>query len=132
VERIRGVSSDVRVTLHASSSGWASGSFSTYGDAEASTVADTVVANCWNPSTSEDELASLHELVDGNCSLGAYLRLDHGWSHEDEARQRFSRYVDAGMTEAHLYHLGLMSLSGMEAARRVALLAANVNNEAGS
>jgi hypothetical protein len=132
VGRIRGVRSDATITLHASSSGWASGSFSTYGDTEASMVADTVVANCWNPSTSEHELASLRKLVDGACDVGAYFRFDHGWCDEDEARQRLTEYVEAGMTEAHLYHLGLLSPSGIEAARRVALLVANVNNEARS
>jgi hypothetical protein len=124
VERIRGVRSDATITLHASASGWATGSFSPFGGADASIVVDTVVANCWNPSASEHELASLHDLVEGASNVGAYLRLDHGWSDEEEVRHRLSRYRDAGMTEMHLYHLGLLSSPGIDSARRVALLGA--------
>jgi hypothetical protein len=131
VEKIRTVRSDATITLHASESGWSTGSFSTYGTADASTVVDTVVANCWNPATSEREVSSLNEVVDGASNVGAYVRLDRGWSDEEEVSQRLSRYRDVGMTEAHLYHLGLLTTSGIAAARRVALLAASFNNEVG-
>jgi hypothetical protein len=132
VEKIRRTRSDAKITLHASGSGWATGSFSAYGAGDASLVVDTVAANCWNPSTSEQELASLGDLVGDACDLGAYVRLDRGWSDETEARRRLDTYRDAGMTQLHLYHLGLLSAPGLETARRVARLSADFNHEAKS
>jgi hypothetical protein len=119
VQRIREVRSDANITLHASSSGWATGSFSAYGTDATSAVVDTVVANCWKMSTGGNEIASLRGLVKENCAVGAYLRLDQNWSNQDELTQCIERYARAGMTELHLYHLGLVSSSGIDAATRI-------------
>lgn len=119
VQRIREVRSDANITLHASSSGWATGSFSAYGGDRTSLGANSVVANCWKASTGENEITSLRGLVEETCGVGAYLRLDQNWSNQDEVTEHIERYFRAGMTELHLYHLGLVSSTGIDAAKRI-------------
>jgi hypothetical protein len=47
------------------------------------------------------------------------VRLDSGWSSDDVVEERITRYATAGMSEVHLYHLGLLSSTGLQAAQRV-------------
>jgi hypothetical protein len=49
-------------------------------------------------------------------NLGAYLRLDHDWSHLEND---LTRYAGLGVNELHLYHLGLLSQSSAETAVRM-------------
>lgn len=118
VQRIRGVRPDATVTLHGSANRWATGSFAFIGDAAASPGV-TAVANCWDPSSGEYELQMLHALMQNDGVLGAYLRLDQGWSDDAMIEDRIDSYVRAGMKELHLYHLGLLSRSGLGTAARV-------------
>ena len=132
VETIRSQRSEAAITLHTSASDWATGSFPALGEVDKPMGVTTVVANCWNPSTSENELSSLHALVDGSCGIGGYVRLDQGWSYQEQVADRIGHYGDAGMTEAHLYHLGLLSQVGIDAAARVANAAATNDHGARS
>jgi hypothetical protein len=112
IDAAREVQSDARVTIHASANPWATGSF------PASTVATLsqatgAVANCWDSDNAGRELAALGPLTS---DLGAYLRLDHDWRHlEDD----LAHYRELGVSELHLYHLGLMSPSSAQSASRI-------------
>ncbi|MGP8008641.1 MAG: hypothetical protein ACLPKZ_00060 [Acidimicrobiales bacterium] len=119
VERTRGLQPNAVITLHTSARRWATGSFPALGDANELAGLTSVVANCWNPSTADAELRSLSELVSTRLGVGAYLRLDRGWSNEALVTATLRRYVDYGMDELHLYHLGLLTSAGLSAARSV-------------
>ncbi len=113
IEAARQVNGEASVTLHASASPWATGSFAaTTSDALA--LVDSAVANCWDESRAEHEIAELGIMTSG---IGAYLRLDHEWSSSE---QILSRYADAGVAELHLYHLGLLSATSLSNAERLA------------
>jgi hypothetical protein len=45
--------------------------------------------------------------------------MDQGWSNESLTAATIGQYVEVGMDELHLYHLGLLSREGIEAARHV-------------
>ena len=51
--------------------------------------------------------------------MGAYLRLDRGWSNEPLVTATLRRYAEYGVSELHLYHLGMLSSAGLTAARTV-------------
>jgi hypothetical protein len=119
VQRVHDVRPGTAITLHASGDAWATGSFAAPGDDGSLAGITTAVANCWGPSSGEYELRALCTLIDGRCQLGAYLRLDQGWSSEEMLSDRIRRYVSAGMDELHLYHLGMMSRDALETAARV-------------
>jgi hypothetical protein len=119
VEKIHEVQADASVTMHVSANPWATGSFPGLFDDKSVSGVATVVANCWGPMTGESELQELRALVDDRRRVGAYLRLDQGWQDGTRTSDIVSRYVRAGMTELHLYHLGLVGESGLDAARRI-------------
>ena len=119
VKKIREVRPGATITLHASANQWATGPFSALCAADSLEGVSAVVANCWDPSTGEYELQTLHALVEDRVRVGAYLRLDQGWFGESLVEDTIGRYVRAGMTELHLYHLGLLSRAGLEAVTRV-------------
>jgi hypothetical protein len=119
VERVRALQPDATITLHAAAGRWATGSFPTVGNGASLQKVTTVVANCWDDATGEAEVRSLAELSGATTNVGAYVRLDSGWSSDDVAEERITRYVTAGMSEVHLYHLGLLSRTGLRAAQRV-------------
>ena len=52
-------------------------------------------------------------------AVGAYLRLDWGWPEDETTGRRLQEYLMSGMTELHLYHLGLLGHQGMATMRRV-------------
>ena len=126
VERVRELQPDAAITLHGSASIWATGSFPTTGDADTLSGIDTTVARCWDATSAEEELTALNDLVAGARSVGAYLRMDQGWADESTVAKRFSRYIEAGMDELHLYHLGLLSRHGLGATREVIDLARRI------
>jgi hypothetical protein len=66
-----------------------------------------------DPESAERELGELGALT---TNLGAYLRLDNDWSHLDSD---LARYASHGVSELHLYHLGLMSQSSAATASRI-------------
>lgn len=99
------------ITLHASASPWATGSFSA--SSPETLRGACAVANCWDADGAEVEL---HALGDMTNNLGAYLRLDRPWDHVDDD---LARYASLGVGELHLYHLGLMSSTSAESAARV-------------
>ena len=119
VERVRREQPGATVTLHASPQRWATGSFSPVGDGATLIGVTTTVANCWDASTAEAELRALHDLARGRSTLGGYVRVDQGWSDDTLVDETIRRYVDAGMEELHLYHLGLLSRTSLIAAQRV-------------
>lgn len=116
VQRVGEVREGVAVTAHVAAGRWSTGAFPASGGGTFGGVT-SVVANCWDASSAYEELESLARLVGRDCRVGAYLRLDRGWDESLEAR--LARYVAAGVRELHLYHLGLLSASGLETASRV-------------
>jgi hypothetical protein len=108
----REVRNDIAVTVHASADPWATGSFPTCSSVSLAS-ATCAVANCWDPESAEDELVGLGA---NTANLGAYLRLDHDWSHLEND---LTRYASLGVNELHLYHLGLLSRSSAETAQRM-------------
>jgi hypothetical protein len=116
---LRATPRDLAVTVHASGDRWATGAFSAPGESSTLADVDTVVANCWDGDRARHELGSLSQLLRGRCALGAYLRLDRGWQ-DGTIDATLARYARSGMTELHLYHLGLVSQPGLDLARRLA------------
>jgi hypothetical protein len=102
IETARHVNAEASVTLHASANPWATGSFVASSD-DALAPVSCAVANCWDESRAEGELADVGRMTS---NLGAYLRLDHDWSKGEET---LSRYAGMGVRELHLYHFGLLS-----------------------
>jgi hypothetical protein len=119
VQRVLEVKPSTTITLHASANTWATGSSPALGDAGSLAGVTTTVANCWGPSSGEYELQTLHALIEDRSRLGAYLRMDQGWSSASVVEDNIGRYVRAGMNELHLYHLGMVSRVGLEVAARV-------------
>lgn len=114
--RVRAVRPDATVTAHASTSPWATGSFPALGNTESVTRLTSVVANCWNETTAEDELTGMRELVRGKANLGAYVRADRV---AGDPAQTIEHYRALGVNELHLYHLGLLNRSSLEVARQL-------------
>ncbi len=107
-ERVRAARIDATLTLHASASPWATGSFPALGEVERAGELETVVANCWNSATAEREIEALAQRLAGLSSLGAYVRPDRVVGSPAETIERFG-YL--GISELHLYHLGLFNRS---------------------
>jgi hypothetical protein len=68
-----------------------------------------LVASCWQAATAEANLRGLAAL--SGAAVGGYVRpdVDPG----TPAAELAARYQAAGMTEVHLYHLGLTSTAGL-------------------
>jgi hypothetical protein len=109
---------EVAVTVHASGDRWSTGAFPALGDAGTFAGVTSAVANCWDGRRAAAELSALARVVGERCRLGAYLRLDHGWD-APTIEATVNDYVRARVSELHLYHLGLLSRSGLDTARRV-------------
>ena len=108
IERVRDVQPEATITLHASARRWATGAFPALSAQPWSKSIDAVVSNAWEPASAEGELRALAGVVDGRARVGAYLRFDRDWSG-DGNDETLRRYVRAGVTELHLYHLGLLT-----------------------
>jgi hypothetical protein len=119
VARIHEVQANATVTMHVSANQWATGSFPGSFDDESLSGVSTVVANCWDGATGEWELQGLYALVGDRRRVGAYLRLDRGWDDDTKIVDTVGRYVKSGMDEVHLYHLGLVTQSGLDVGRRL-------------
>ena len=113
----RSVDPGIRITVHGSSDPWATGSFATLQPAVGEGIA-AVVASCWDLMGGR-RIRDLRALAPTDTEIGAYLRLDRGWKDGETTDQRLEEYVTAGMTELHLYHLGLLSRQGLETMRSV-------------
>ncbi|HTT59199.1 MAG TPA: hypothetical protein VMF33_04060 [Acidimicrobiales bacterium] len=113
VDAVRQEAGDATITLHASADPWSVGSFAP-SNSEVLAQVNCAVANCWDESRAELELASLAPITG---TLGAYVRLDHEWPRPQET---LTGYAQAGVRELHLYHLGLLSAASLVAARRLA------------
>jgi hypothetical protein len=118
IDRVRDVQPEATVTLHASARRWATGSFPALNAQPWSTSISAVVSNAWEQVGAEDELLALSGVVNGRAEVGAYVRLDRGWS-DDDSDETLQRYVRAGATELHLYHLGLLTAQSSRAAANV-------------
>jgi hypothetical protein len=118
VGRARAVAPDTRVTLHGSAEPWATGSFATVRPALGDGI-DAVVASCWDVAGGAGRIRGLRELVPADVEVGAYLRLDRDWSEGGTTGTRLREYLDAGMRELHLYHLGLLGRAGLQTLQRV-------------
>jgi hypothetical protein len=119
VEHVAALKPATRVTVHTSARRWATGSFPTFGDLTELAGISSVVANCWSPSSADAELHALSDVASDRVSLGAYLRLDRGWSNEALVTAALRRYEEYGVNELHLYHVGMISHTGLAAARGV-------------
>jgi hypothetical protein len=116
VDSARSVRPEATVTVHASVSPWATGSFPALGDTTNVTELSAVVANCWNAHTAEGELAGVGQLLSDRTRLGAYVRADLVARPPDEL---IERYVRLGMSELHLYHVGLFNRASLSTAREL-------------
>jgi hypothetical protein len=114
----RSVDPRIRITVHGSSDPWATGSFATVQPALGDGV-DGVVASCWDPPAGGRRIKGLRSLAPEGTEVGAYLRLDRGWPEDETTGRRLRAYLVAGMTELHLYHLGLLGHQGMATMGRV-------------
>ncbi|HEY6747865.1 MAG TPA: hypothetical protein VI357_19375 [Mycobacteriales bacterium] len=114
----RSVRPDVRITVHGSSDQWATGSFATLQPAVGAGI-DAVVATCWDAATGTRRIAGLRVLAPAGTEIGGYLRLDRDWAAGEKTDRRLQEYLTAGMTELHLYHLGLLGRHGLETMRGV-------------
>ena len=113
VARIRSLDPGTRITVHGSGDPWATGSFSTVHPALGDDI-DGVGASCWDPAAGLDRIRELRALASAGTAIGAYVRLDRGWPPGDVTNRRLLDYLDAGMSELHLYHLGLLGRAGLE------------------
>lgn len=118
VGECRAVAPEARISVHGAADPWATGSFPTLQPAVGAGV-DAVVANCWQPAAGAAEIAELRSLASGDTAVGAYLRLDRDWAAGEATRQRLEEYLAAGLSELHLYHLGLLGRRGLEDLRGV-------------
>jgi hypothetical protein len=119
VARCRAVSPDVRITVHGSTDRWATGSFATLQPKVGEGI-DAVVASCWDPALGSLRIRDLQALAGPEGSeVGAYLRLDRGWPSDETTDRRLEQYLASGMSELHLYHLGLLGQQGLATMRRV-------------
>jgi hypothetical protein len=118
VARCRSVDPSIRITVHGSSDPWATGSFATVQPALGEGV-DGVVASCWDPPAGSRRIKDLRTLAGPGTEVGAYLRLDRGWPGDETTDRRLQEYLLSGMTELHLYHLGLLGHQGIATMRRV-------------
>lgn len=113
VGRIRECAPTIRVTLHAAADPWAVGAFPALG-ADSSTV-DCVVGNCWaGPETGVAELTKLSVLAGNGVAVGGYVRPD---TVRPDPVGQAARYLAAGLTELHLYHLGLVPQPALDVFR---------------
>jgi hypothetical protein len=119
LDRVTALRPAAAITVHTSARKWATGSFPTIGDVSDLSGVSSVVANCWSRSTADTELRSLRDAVSAQIEVGAYLRLDRGWSNEPLVTATLRRYAEYGVSELHLYHLGMLSRVGRENARTV-------------
>ena len=108
VGEIRATRPDARVVVHATSDPWATGAFATVAPSVDADV-DVLVGSCWQAATGERELAGLADT--GVPAIGGYIRPDVDLA--TPAAELVSRYRTAGLTELHLYHLGLVSAAGL-------------------
>ncbi len=115
VESARSVRPDASVTVHASVSPWATGSFPALGDPSDVNDLAAVVSNCWG-ATAERELEGMGQLFSGRTLLGAFVRGDRVAGPASELVERYQRL---GMSELHLYHLGLFNRRSLEVAREL-------------
>jgi hypothetical protein len=114
----RSVAPNARITVHGSSDPWATGSFSTLQPALGDGI-DAVVASCWDATTGGRRIADLRTLAPSGTEVGGYLRLDRGWTRDETVDRRLREYLASGMTELHLYHLGLLGRQGLATLRGV-------------
>ncbi len=117
LDAVGAVRPEVAVTIHGSRSPGATGSFPEVGSEVLERVA-TVVANAWDAGNALEEITALAGARSAGTRLGAYLRLDRGWD-PPVIEPRVAQYRGAGVDEWHLYHLGLLSATGLATMRRV-------------
>lgn len=118
VARSRSIDPGVRITVHGSGDPWATGSFATVAPAVGDEL-DGIVASCWDQDAGARRIADLRAVANSGTHIGAYLRLDRGWSVGDATDRRLQEYLTSGMSELHLYHLGLLGTSGLATMRNV-------------
>jgi hypothetical protein len=118
VDRARVVAPSTRITVHGSADPWATGSFATVRPALGEGV-DAVVASCWDVAAGAGSIHGLRQLVPPEVEVGGYLRLDRDWSEDGMADGRLREYIEAGMDELHLYHLGLLGREGLQSLQKV-------------
>lgn len=121
---LRARAADVRVALHADPDPWATGSFAPVGPSLDEPV-DALVASCFDPAAGGRSLPGLRELGGPGTALGALVRPTDDWSEQDVLEARLQHLRSAGLTELHLYHLGLVGAAGLRLMRRMVEAAAS-------
>ncbi|MGH3715778.1 MAG: hypothetical protein ACRDT4_20320 [Micromonosporaceae bacterium] len=119
VAQVRAIRPDARIALHASVDPYATGPFASVAGGVPEAV-DAVVATCWSPG-GEARLAALRDAVlvpqsppgaapgaRRGTAIGGYVRPDTLPADDDDLAELVRRYLAAGLTELHLYHLGLL------------------------
>jgi hypothetical protein len=124
----RSIRPDARVAVHGSSDRWATGSFATLQPDVGDGIA-AVVASCWDADGGSRRIEELRVLAPSGIEIGAYLRLDRDWDPGDATDRRLQEYLASGMTELHLYHLGLLGRHGLEVLRNVIARATQLADE---
>ena len=104
---------DVRITLHGSDDPWATGSFATV-QPEPGDEIDVIVASCWDTNRGRSRIEGLRAAAPAKTEIGAYVRLDRDWEPGAATDRRLQGYLSSGMSELHLYHLGLLGRHGLE------------------
>ncbi len=128
LDAVRHFRSDAPVSVHTSSRPWATGSFPAAGDAASLGGLTSVVANCWDDELAETEVRTLAALAGDDRAVGGYLRLDREWPAASlEARVR--NLLAWGLSELHLYHLGLLDAQGLATAHGLAAAARTIEND---
>ncbi|MFF1409024.1 hypothetical protein ACFVX6_04360 [Streptomyces sp. NPDC058289] len=116
----------IRITVHGSVSPWATGAFAPVGSTVTEGI-DAVVANCWAVDSEADSdsasgggvVAALRDLAPPATAVGGYFRPETLPADEEGLGALAARQVAAGLSEAHLYHLGLVPPAGLDRLRNL-------------
>jgi hypothetical protein len=112
IAQARAAQPGIHITVHGSPDPWATGAFPTLAD-DPAPGADTLVANAWaGPERAEAAIRATVALGGTGSRVGAYLRHDALGTGSPE--HLVSRLRDFGVSEFHLYHLGLAPQAGLD------------------
>ncbi|TWP49030.1 hypothetical protein FKR81_25465 [Lentzea tibetensis] len=116
VELIRSVAPSIRVGMHVTADPWGTGPFATVAGGVDAPV-DVLTTMCWpGPEVAVPGIRALQAVTD--IPLAAYvLGLPPKPADGGALLKEWLHYVDAGVSEFHLYHAGLSSAARLDALR---------------
>ncbi|HVK24457.1 MAG TPA: hypothetical protein VM677_24125 [Actinokineospora sp.] len=108
VAAARATRPDLRVTFHGAVDPLATGAFTALGTPPSEL--DSVVTSCWVGGVrAVDQLQQMSAYIGRDVAVGGYFRPDTLRSPEGPSLDDLAeRYLAAGLSELHLYHLGLV------------------------